>query len=194
MELIYLCIEIGHSIKKVLCNIPVCKFFMSSSALGQNPALKSAHAEQKIGVVLAINRDKSSVPLDGGHGSWQSILDVPKDSSSKIDVMFHQSHSSISWPAFFVVVSDNVFIVGIRMFGQVPLDQITCFFGSKSEKHVNTIHVSGIQSNRMRNFRIYILESQKVIGHLRRACHVCGSVHAQDQKVHNQSVVLNDKA
>ena len=167
---------------------------MCCPAFGQNPALKSAHAEQKIGVVLAINRDKCSVPLNGGHGSWQSILDVPKHSSSKIDVMFHQSHSSISWPAFFVVVSDNVFIVGIRMFGQVPLNQITSFFGSKSEKHVNTIHVPRKQSNGMRNFRIDVLESQKVIGHLRRTCHVCGSVHAQDQQIHNQSVVLNDKA
>jgi len=41
--------------------------------------------------------------------------------------MFHQSHASIAWPAFPVVVADDVLIVRVRMFRQVTLDQISCF-------------------------------------------------------------------
>lgn len=39
--------------------------------------------------------------------------------------MFHQSHPSITGPAFLIVIAHNVLIVGIRVLSQVPLDQIS---------------------------------------------------------------------
>lgn len=52
----------------------------------------------------------------------------------QVDIVLHESHSGISRPAFLIVVADNIFIVRIRMLRQVPLYQITGFFGSESEK------------------------------------------------------------
>lgn len=38
--------------------------------------------------------------------------------------MLHQPHASITWPTLLVVIANNIFIVGVRMLSQVPLDQI----------------------------------------------------------------------
>lgn len=64
----------------------------------------------------------------------------------QIHVVFHQPHSSISRPAFLIVVAYNVFIVGVGMLSQVPLDQISClvsrepeFKETKSLKRSNTV-------------------------------------------------------
>jgi hypothetical protein len=47
---------------------------------------------------------------------------------SQVDVVLHQSHSGVTRPALLVVVSDDVFVVGIGMFRQVSLDQVAGFF------------------------------------------------------------------
>lgn len=44
----------------------------------------------------------------------------------QVDIMLHQSHTSVPGPTLLVVVTNNVFIVGIRMLSQVPLNQIPC--------------------------------------------------------------------
>ncbi len=88
----------------------------------------------------------------------QSIFDVPEDSSAQIDVVFHQSHSRVSRPAFLVVVADDVLVVRVGMFGQVTLNQISSFFGRESEENVNSIDVSGEKSNRVRNFGVNVLK------------------------------------
>lgn len=44
--------------------------------------------------------------------------------NSQIDIVFHQTHSSITRPTLLIVVTDDILIVGIRMFGQVSLNQI----------------------------------------------------------------------
>lgn len=38
--------------------------------------------------------------------------------------MLHQSHASVTWPTLLVVIANNIFIVGIRVLSQVPLNQI----------------------------------------------------------------------
>ena len=43
---------------------------------------------------------------------------------AQVDVMFHESHASISGPAFLVVVAHNVLIVGVRVLCEVALDQL----------------------------------------------------------------------
>lgn len=50
---------------------------------------------------------------------------------SQIDIMLHQPHSCISWPTLLIVVTNNVFIVWVWMFCEVPLNQISGFFSSK---------------------------------------------------------------
>lgn len=131
---------------------------MSCPDLGQNSALQSGHGKEQIGVVLAIHGDKSALPLDGCHRSGQTIFDVPKHSPSQIDVMFHESHSGISWPALFVVVTHNVFIVGIGMLGQVPLDEITGLLGTEAEEHVDLVDVTRVKPDGMRDFSVNILK------------------------------------
>ena len=38
--------------------------------------------------------------------------------------MLHESHASISRPALLVVVADNILVVGVRMLGEVPLNEL----------------------------------------------------------------------
>ena len=54
----------------------------------------------------------------------QAVLDVPENGAAQIDVVFHQTHAGITRPALFVVVTDDVLVVGIRMLRQVALDQV----------------------------------------------------------------------
>ena len=67
----YLILQIPHS-------VPVCELLVRGAALGQDTALKAAHVEQEVGVVLAVHGHKAALPLDGGHGAWQTVLDVPE--------------------------------------------------------------------------------------------------------------------
>ena len=55
----------------------------------------------------------------------------------QVDIMLHESHPGISGPAFLVVVAHDVLVVGVRVFRQVALDQVTCLLcrEPKLEKH-----------------------------------------------------------
>ncbi len=97
------------------------KLLESGPDLGQNTTLKATHIEQEVGVVLAVHGHKAALPLDGCDGARETILDIPEHSSTQIDVMLHESHPSIAWPALLVVVADNVLVVGVRMFSQVAV-------------------------------------------------------------------------
>ena len=55
---------------------------MLSTALWQDAAFKATHVEEQIWIVLTVHRYKAGIPLDCGYGAWQSVLDVPKHSSS----------------------------------------------------------------------------------------------------------------
>ena len=52
----------------------------------------------------------------------------------QIDVVLHESHARVSRPALLVVVAHDVLIVGIRMFCQVTLDQVTSLLSSEPRK------------------------------------------------------------
>ena len=52
----------------------------------------------------------------------------------QIDVVLHESHARVSWPALLVVVAHNVLIVGIWMFRQLTLDQVTSLLSSEPRK------------------------------------------------------------
>ncbi len=40
----------------------------------------------------------------------------------QVDIMLHEPHPGISWPALLIVVSYYVLVVGVRVLGQVSLD------------------------------------------------------------------------
>lgn len=61
------------------------------------------------------------------------------------------------------------------------------------EEYVHSVDVSGVQSNGMLRLCLYILESQEVIWHLWRACHLAGPLQTQHQQIHDQSIVLHNE-
>lgn len=62
--------------------ILVRELFIAGAALGQDAALEPAHVEEQVGVVLAVHRHKTVLPLDRGHRARQAVLDVPEHSST----------------------------------------------------------------------------------------------------------------
>ena len=67
----------------------------------------------------------------------ESVLHVPEDRSTQVDVVLHEPHSSISGPALLVVVPHNVLVVGIRMLCEVALDQILGLLSCEAEHDVH---------------------------------------------------------
>ena len=55
--------------------------------------------------------------------------------NSQVDVMFHQSHASVTRPAFLVVIADDVLVVWVRMLSQVALDQVSRFLRREPAQH-----------------------------------------------------------
>ena len=58
--------------------VPVRELLVRGATLGQNAALKAAHVEQQVGIVLAVHGHEAALPFDGGHRARQSVLDVPE--------------------------------------------------------------------------------------------------------------------
>ena len=119
--ILYLILKVPHAIF-------VCKLLKGSPDLGQDTTLKATHVEQEVWVVFTIDGDKRPLPLNCGDGTRETVFDIPEDSSAEVNIMFHQPHACITRPAFFVVVANYVLIVGIRVLGEVALDQITSLF------------------------------------------------------------------
>lgn len=52
----------------------------------------------------------------------------------QIDIMLHQPHAGVARPALLVVVAHDVLVVGIRVLGQVSLNQVPSFVCRESVK------------------------------------------------------------
>ena len=63
--------------------------------------------------------------------------------------MFHQSHSTILRPAFFVVVTDDVLVVRIWVLCEVSPDEFSGFVCCKFEDDVDSVNVSHVDSDRV---------------------------------------------
>ena len=122
----YLILQVPHS-------IPVSEFLKCCATFWKNAAFKATHVKQQIWIVFTVNRHKTFIPVECCHRSWQAVLYVPEHSTPKIDVVFHEPHTCIPWPAFPVVVAHDVFVIWVRVFCQVTLDQITGFICCKPE-------------------------------------------------------------
>lgn len=128
--------------------------------------------------------------MNGGNAAWESILDLPKHCTSKVDVMLHQSHSAIFRPALLVVVPNHIFIVWIWVLGQKPLHKFSCLISHKPEDYVHMVNISHVHSDRMTGFNFYGLEKHKLILILRRTCQFRCSSQTQNQQVNDHSIKL----
>lgn len=99
------------------------ELFIEGANLRQDSHVESTHRKQQIGIILRIHRNERILPLNRRHRTWQAILDVPKHRSTEIDVVLHESHAGVAWPALLVVVTDDVFVVRVGMLGQVTLNE-----------------------------------------------------------------------
>ncbi len=75
----------------------------------------------------------------------ESVLHVPEDCSTQVDVVLHEPHASISGPALLVVVPHNVLVVGIRMLCEVALDQILGLLSCEAEHDVHLQCIISLQ-------------------------------------------------
>ena len=73
-----------HLILQVPDTVPVGELLMGSAALGQHAALKATHVEEQVRVVLTVDGHEAAVPLDGGHGARQAVLDVPEHRATPV--------------------------------------------------------------------------------------------------------------
>lgn len=79
--------------------------------------------------------------MDSGDAAWESILNLPKSTPSEIDIMLHQSHPAILGPTLLVIVSYYVLIVGVRVLGEIALDQFPGLIGCEFEYDVDSVYI-----------------------------------------------------
>lgn len=131
--------------------------------------------------------------MDSSDTARQSVLYLPEDTSSKIDVMLHQSHTTILRPALSVVVANHVFIIGIRIFSQIPLDQLSCLITCELEKNVKMVYISQIDSDGMLSLKLDGLIYHEFVFLQRRACYLVSPIKAHDEDIDDHSIELEDK-
>jgi hypothetical protein len=113
---------LGDFVLQLPHSFPLGELFLESSDLGQQSHLETRHREEQVRIVFRVDRNVGILPVNGGDTSRQSVLYLPEDTSSQVDVVFHESHSAVLWPTFPVVVAHNVLIVGVRVLGQISLN------------------------------------------------------------------------
>ena len=79
---------------------------------------------------MATTGSKQDIPRE-------PILHVPEDCSTQVDIMLHETHAGISWPALLVVVPHNVLVVGVRVLSEVSLDEVFGLLSSEAEHDVH---------------------------------------------------------
>ena len=58
------------------------EFLVHHPTFREYPHLKSSHVEEKVGIVFTVNGDKTILPLNGRHGARESVLNLPKYSTT----------------------------------------------------------------------------------------------------------------
>mmetsp|Transcript_15679 Transcript_15679/g.34078 ORF Transcript_15679/g.34078 Transcript_15679/m.34078 type:complete len:202 (-) Transcript_15679:3719-4324(-) len=158
-----------------------------------NTNLKATHVKEQVWIVRAKDANEGVVPIKCRDASRESILNVPKYGPAQIDIALKQPHAAIAWPAFLVPVTYGVFVVWIRMFNEVALDEILPLSGIKLEQNVDLVHVPRVQANGMTDLRFNIGKSQILIGTLRCTGKLTGPRETEDKQIKNEAIVLNNK-
>ena len=108
--------------------------------------------------------------MNCGDAARQSVFNLPEDSSSKINIMFHESHSTIFGPTFFIIVTNDVLIVRIGILSKESLNQFSGLISHKPENYLNMIDISHIHSDRMTCLNFNGLKEDELIFIFRRTC------------------------
>jgi hypothetical protein len=61
--------------------------------------------------------------------------------------VFHQTHATVLWPALPIVVSHDVFIVWIRVFGEITLDEFSGLIAGELKEDVEVIYVTEVDAD-----------------------------------------------
>lgn len=165
----------------------------SRANLGQDANLEAAHGEEQLWVIPRIDRNECVFPLDGGEGPRQTLLDVPEYGPAEIDIVLDEAHPAVARPAALVVVPDDIVVRRIGVRREVTLDEVASFVRSEPEQDVQTIDVSRVETNGMPCLSGRITVLQEVVGLLRRSGHLARSLQAEDEKIEDETVVLEDE-
>ena len=90
--------------------------------------------------------------------------------------MSHEPHSGVSGPTFLVLVADDIFEIGVRLFRKKSLDEISGFICAKSEEDPNLVNVPRIQSDWMSCLCFLITKLKEIIRTLRGSCKFAGTL------------------
>lgn len=102
--------------------------------------------------------------------------------------MFHQPHAAVARPAFFVVVADDVFVVGVGMFGEVALDELAGFVAVEAEDHVDFVNVAAVGADGVGNFAGGVVEAEEFVGFFGLgASEVGGAAKGEDEEVEDEA-------
>mmetsp|Transcript_39335 Transcript_39335/g.83813 ORF Transcript_39335/g.83813 Transcript_39335/m.83813 type:complete len:1257 (-) Transcript_39335:3240-7010(-) len=187
------CHLLGRIVLQLPDTLSLCEFLLECTNLGQDSHFEATHIEEDVGVVLGVDRGEAVVPDEACDAARQAILHLPEHSASQVDIVLHAAHSAISGPAHLVVVADNVLVVGVRVFSQEPLDQVSALILAETEHHDEAVQVSAVQPNGVSQLCVNILEGQEFVGQLRWSGQLGGSCQAQLQEVQDETVVLEDE-
>ena len=112
------CALLGRVVNQRPYTILLGKFAALVADLRQNADLKSVHREEQVGVVATVDAGESVIPFYGSDRTWQTVLQIPEDSATEVDIVTHQPHAGVARPALLVLVANDVLKVGIGLFGQ----------------------------------------------------------------------------
>jgi hypothetical protein len=79
----------------------------------------------------------------------QPILNLPERTPAQVHVMLHQPHPAVLRPALLVVVADDVLVVGVGVFGEVALDELTGFVLGEFEDDIQSVDVAHVDADRV---------------------------------------------
>lgn len=107
--------------------------------------------------------------------------------------MLDKPHSTISGPAPLVVITDDVFVVRIRLNTEISLDKVSRLLSGESEQHMDTVDVSRVETDGVFGLDLSILELKETVGCFRKTGDFTGSLKTKDEKIKDETVVLEDE-
>ena len=174
---------LGIFILKSPSTIFLWEFLLDSPDFGKDANFKSIHIEKQIRVVLRVNWDKTIFPFNGGKWTREPILDFPENGSSQIDIVLHESHTTIARPALFVIIANDILVIRVWIFSKVPLYKVSRFLLWETENDVQFINIATVEADGMSGFGLHIFETHKLIRTLWGSSQLWGSLKSQNQNI-----------
>ena len=168
-----------------------------------------ARRETYLRVVLGVDGNERVVPVDRRERTRKTVLDVPKDGATEVDIVLDETHAAVARPALLVVVTDqaargpqvsttpserhsdeSLLVVGIGIGAEVSLNEIARLVRREPEHDVNSVDVARVEADRVASLGGRVAELEEVVGDLRRTGHLACALETEDQDVEDETVVL----